>query len=310
MNSNELLGGDSSAGKSAIAKKLESGEFIVTVEVHPPRGHLVNKTFNSIKALLEKVQIDAFNTTDIPLAQARLSSTAMSSLITSYFSVDTIMHVATRYRNVLSLQSDLLGAHALGVSNVFVFMGDPPAMGDATEASSLSDVTSSELISLISDMNSGIGLGGVNLNQATNFTVGCAINLEADDMDKELESLKRKVDAGAQFILSQTVFDAEPVEKVAELTKGFPIPLVLGVLPLRSHKHASFLNNSVPGMTVPQGVLDRLYNAEGDVGLEGVRIAQEILNKSISIIGGAYLVPAFNRYDYVAEVISGLANVD
>ena len=139
---------------------------------------------------------------------------------------------------------------------------------------------------------------------------GMEMKMEVTELLKELESLKRKVDAGAQFILSQTVFDAEPVEKVAELTKGFPIPLVLGILPLRSHKHASFLNDSVPGMTVPPGVLDRLYNAEGDVGLEGVRIAQEILNKSISIIGGAYLVPAFNRYDYVAEVISGLANVD
>ena len=310
MDSTEALGANSSVSENNIAKKLESREFIITVEVHPPRGHLVSKTFNSIKVLLEKVHVDAFNTTDIPLAQARLSATAMSSLLSSYFSVDTIMHVATRYRNVLSLQSDLLGAHALGVNNVFVFMGDPPSMGDYPGASSLSDVTSSQLISLISDMNKGISLGGAPLNQPTEFTVGCAINLQADDMDQELESLKRKVDAGAQFILSQVVFDSDPVEKVAELTKGFPIPLILGILPLRSYKHASFLNKSVPGMSVSEDILNRLNNAHGDASMEGVRIAQEALNKTVSIISGAYLVPAFNRYDYVAEVISGLSVLD
>jgi 5,10-methylenetetrahydrofolate reductase len=292
---------------SDFGRKLSNNEFVVTVEVHPPRGYKLDNTLKSLELLLDKVDVDAFNTTDIPLAQARLSPIAMSVLLTEKFNKETILHVANRYRNILALQSDLLGAHALGIRNAFVFMGDPPEMGDVPTASSLSDVTSSELIKIVSGMNRGLGLSGNKLDDPTFFTVGCAINLEPDDIESEIESLKRKIDAGADFILSQVTFSENAVEKFANIMGGFPIPLVLGVLPLRSYKHAEFLDNAVPGMNVPNQVLDRLELAGASGSEEGIIITQEILEEGRDLIAGAYVVPAFGRYDDVAKVIGGLS---
>lgn len=291
---------------TALAQKLRAGEFVVTVEVHPPRGYRIVKTLERLRALLDRIDVDAFNTTDAPLAQGRMSSVAMSALLQSHLDVEAILHVATRYRNLLALQADLLGAHALGVRNAFIFMGDPPEMGDYPQASSLSDITSSGLIGLLKQANAGEKLAGHELAEATSFTLGCAINLESKEMDAELASLERKVKAGADFILSQVVFDPEPVERLHRRLGGFPIPLILGVLPLRSARHADFLHNEVPGMTIPEQVRQRLHDAGEDAPREGITIGQEILKEALPTIGGAYMVPAFGRYDAVADVIGGL----
>jgi homocysteine S-methyltransferase len=291
---------------TALAKKLQAKEFVVTVEVHPPRGFHVEKTLLDLRKLLGRIDVDAFNCTDAPLAQGRMSALAMGSLIQSRLGVEAIMHVATRYRNLLALQSDLLGAHALGVRNVFVFMGDPPSMGDYPTSVSFSDITSSGLIRLITGANQGHDLNGKAIDEPASFLVGCALNLEPQDMDRELESLKRKVDAGAQFILSQVVFSPEPVERLHDRLRGFPVPLILGVLPLRSARHAEFLHNEVPGMVIPDDVRRRMQEA-GDRGLQaGVQIAQELLARVRPAIAGGYMIPAFGRYDAVADVVSGL----
>ena len=291
---------------TALATKLRAGQFVVTVEVHPPRGYQIDKTLVSLRRLLERIDVDAFNATDAPLAQARMSAVAMSTLLQSNLGVEAILHVATRYRNLLALQSDLLGAHALGVRIAFVFMGDPPSMGDHPRASSLSDITSSGLIRLLKQANAGQEIGGHLLDQPTSFILGCALNLESPDMDAELESLKRKVDAGADFILTQSVFAPEPVKRLHKQLGGFPLPLILGVLPLRSARHANFLHNKVPGMIIPKRIRQRLHDAGDDALREGVTIAQELLNEVYSEIAGAYMVPAFGRYDAVADVVAGL----
>ena len=288
-----------------LAKKLGK-RFVVTVEVHPPRGFDVSSSLVELRKLLSLVNVDAFNTTDSPLAQGRMNSLAMSTLIQTRLGVEAILHMATRYRNLLALHSDLLGAHGLGVRNVFVFMGDPPSIGDYPQSISFSDVTSSGLIRLIHQANAGMDLFGRPIEQPTSFLVGCALNMEAPDMDAEFRSLERKVAAGAHFILTQAVFDPEAVERCYQRLGGFPLPVIMGVLPMRSVRHAEFLHNEVPGMVIPEGVRLRMREAKSRGPKTGVALAQELLQAVHTKIAGAYFIPAFGHYETVADVLAGL----
>ena len=290
---------------TALAHKVGK-QFVITVEVHPPRGFDVSGTLLELRKLLGMVNVDAFNATDSPLAQGRMSALAMSTLIQTRLGVEAILHMATRYRNLLALHSDLLGAHGLGVRNVFVFMGDPPSIGDYPMAVSLSDVTSSGLVRLLHQANAGQDLSGRIMEQPTSFFVGCALNMEASDMDREFQSLERKLAAGANFILTQAVFDPEAVERCHQRLGGFPLPVIMGLLPLRSIRHAEFLHNEVPGMMVPEWVRQRMREA-GRRGHEvGVALAQELLQAVYPKIAGAYIIPSFGRYDTVADILTGL----
>ena len=288
-----------------LAKKMGK-EFVVTVEVHPPRGYDVSETLVDLRNLVSRAHVDAFNATDAPLAQARLSPLAMSTLIQTRLGVEAILHMATRYRSLLALQSDLLGAHALGVRNVAVFMGDPPSIGDYPMSTSFSDVTSSGLVHLIKQANIGKDLSDRAIDQPTSFFVGCALNMEAPDLDREFESLERKVNAGCDFIWTQVVFDPEAVERCYDKLKGFPLPVVLGVLPLRSARHAEFLHNEVPGIVIPEEMRQRMKDAGKNGAEMGTRLAQELLAAVYDKIAGTYLIPSFGRYDAIADVIAGL----
>ena len=290
---------------TGLARKLGK-EFVVTVEVHPPRGFNVSDTLLGLRKLLSVAHVDAFNATDSPLAQGRMSALAMSTLMQTRVGVEAILHIATRYRNLLALHSDLLGAHGLGVRNVFVFMGDPPSMGDYPQSVSFSDVTSSGLIRLIKQANAGQDLTGRPAEQPTSFLVGCALNMEALDLDKEFASLERKVAAGADFILTQAVFDPEAVERCYRRLGGFPLPVIMGVLPLRSIRHAEFLHNEVPQMVIPETVRLRMREAGRGGSETGVALAQELLQAVYTKIAGVYIIPAFGRYDMVADVLEGL----
>jgi methionine synthase I (cobalamin-dependent)/5,10-methylenetetrahydrofolate reductase len=292
---------------TGLAKKLGK-QFLVTVEVHPPRGFNVDEILRSLGDLLTRVRVDAFNATDSPLAQGRMSAFAMSTLIQSRLGVEAILHIATRYRNLLALHSDLMGAHSLGVRNVFVFMGDPPSIGDYPQSISFSDVTSSGLIRFIKQANAGLDIGGRPVEHRTSFLVGCALNMEAPDLDKEFRSLERKVDAGADFILSQAVFDPEAVELCYQRLGGFPLPLIMGLLPLRNSRHAEFLHNEVPQMVVPEWVRARMRQDghEREGSRVGVKLAQDLLEAVKNRIAGVYIIPAFGSYDAAAEVLSNL----
>ncbi len=291
---------------TALARSIREGRFVVTVEVHPPRGFDISPTLVRLRQLLRHVHVDAFNATDMPLAQGRMSALAMSTLLQTRLGVEAIMHVATRYRNLLALHSDLLGAHALGVRNVIVMMGDPPSIGDYPSAVSFSDITSSGLVRLIHQANQGLDLSGKPIEQPTSFFVGCALNLETPNVDAELASLERKVAAGADFIFTQSVFDPEAVERMRRRLGGFPLPVLMSVLPLRSYRHAEFLHNEVPGMVVPDAALLRMKDA-GRKGAEaGVALAQELINGVRDQIAGVYFVPSFGRYEVVADVLEGV----
>ena len=289
---------------TSLASRLERGEFVVTVELSPPRGFDIGPALDKLRSSAGLV--DAVNVSDNPLAQGRMSALATSSLVQSRLGVETIMHLAIRHRNLLALHSDLLGAHALGVRNVFTVMGDAPLTGDYPSATAVSDVTASGLIRLIAGFNQGVDANGRELDSPTSFFIGAALNMNAPDLSRELRVLERKVEAGAHFLLTQPVYSAESVARVESLLGGFPLPVIMGVLPLRSVRHARFLHNEAPGIEIPPGVMERMERA-GDAAAEGIAIAQELLMAAAGRVSGAYFMPPFERYSIVGETLSGLS---
>ena len=288
---------------TSLEERLRAGRFVVTVEVDPPRGFDISDTLDRLRRVAGAV--DAINVADSPRAQGRLGALATSSLIQSRLGIETILHMAIRHRNLLALHSDLLGAHALGVRNIFAVMGDVPATGDYPEASAVADITTSGLIKLLDGFNNGVDAGGKPIDQPTTFLVGCALNLSAPNMDRELRILERKVAAGARFLLTQPVYDPEVVERLWQRLGGFPVPLLLGVLPLRSARHARFLANEVPGISVPPSVIERMHRADQPAA-EGLAVSQELLRAIHGRISGTYFIPPFQRYRVVTETLSGI----
>ncbi|MCI0888491.1 MAG: bifunctional homocysteine S-methyltransferase/methylenetetrahydrofolate reductase [Chloroflexi bacterium] len=289
---------------TGLAELLAAGEFVVTAELAPPRGFDAAASLDKLRPIVGTVH--AINVTDSPRAQGRMSALAMCSLVQSKLGVETIMHMSLRHRNLLALHSELLGAHALGVRNVFTVMGDVPLGGDYPQATAVSDITASGLIKLMAGFNQGVDANGRALEGPTSFFIGAALNLNAPDLDRELRVLERKVAAGAHFLLTQPVYEPETVERAAERLGGFPLPVLLGVLPLRSERHARFLHNEVPGISVPDAVFERLATAGDGAAAEGIAVSQELLRAVRGRIAGVYFMPPFGRYEVVGETLAGL----
>ncbi len=289
---------------TGLAERIAAGEFVVTAELAPPRGFDAGASLDKLRPVVAAVH--AINVTDSPRAQGRMSALAMCSLVQSKLGVETIMHMSLRHRNLLALHSDLLGAHALGVRNVFTVMGDVPRFGDYPQATAVSDITASGLIKLMAGFNRGVDANDRALEGPTSFFIGAALNLNAPDLDRELRVLERKVEAGAHFLLTQPVYEPEAVERAAAKLGGFPLPVLLGVLPLRSERHARFLHNEVPGISVPDAVFARLATAGDGAAAEGIAISQELLRAVRGRIAGVYFMPPFDRYAVVGETLAGL----
>ena len=278
------------------------------MELSPPRGFDVSGTLDKLRGVAGSVS--AVNVADSPRAQGRMSALAMGSLVQSRLGVEAVMHMAIRHRNLLALHSDLLGAHALGLRNVFTVMGDVPLAGDYPYATAVSDVTASGLIRLMAGFNEGVDANGREIGQPTSFFIGAALNFNALDLDRELRVLERKVEAGAHFLLTQPVYAPEHVERVWSILGGFPLPVIMGVLPLRNARHARFLHNEVPGIDVPEDVMRRIDLAEyrGDAGgKEGIALSRELLTALSGRIAGAYFMPPFERFGVVQETMEGLS---
>lgn len=286
--------------------------FVVTVEMHPPRG--VDTTQIVTNALrLREAGANFLNVADSPLARMRMSPWACAYLIQQQVGLETILHFPTRGRNLLRVQGDLLAAHALGVRNLFVVMGDPPHIGDYPEASDAYDVVPSGLIRLINhNFNRGTDQAGRPIGQPTGFVAGCALNLDAANMERELRVLQKKLDSGARFALTQPVFDPAVVERFLDRFQGRPpLPLIMGLLPLYNARHARFLHHEVPGITIPEPLLARMEAADerGQAREEGIHIAQETLLAVRDLVQGVYIMPPFRRYDVAAEVMGVLREV-
>jgi len=294
---------------SRLAQKLAAGQFAVAVEMDPPRGLSAHKLLAGA-SLLAEAGADVINVADSPMARMRMSPWAVCELVQRSVDIETTLHFPTRGRNLLRVQGDLLAAHALGIRNVFVVMGDPTSIGDYPEAMDDYDLVPSGLIKLIKqNFNVGVDHAGVEIGQPTSFFVGCALNLTPLDAGREIKNLRRKLEAGADFLLTQPVY--QPQEAAAFITRyadqvgPLEIPVLVGVLPLYSARHATFLHNEVPGVIIPEDLRQRMQAAGEGAAHEGVRIALELVEQMRSWISGIYLMPQFNRYDLAAEIIEG-----
>jgi methionine synthase / methylenetetrahydrofolate reductase(NADPH) len=292
---------------SQMAQKLADGKFVVSVEMDPPRGLSAHKLLAGA-SLLAEAGADVIDVADSPMARMRMSPWAVCELIQRQNDVETVLHFPTRGRNLLRVQGDLLAAHALGIRNVFVVMGDPTAIGDYPDAMDNYDLVPSGLIKLIKqNFNVGLDHAGVDIGQPTSFFVGCALNLCPPDPDQEIKNLRRKLKAGADFLLTQPVYQPEAaqafVKRYEDQYGRLDTPILVGVLPLYGIRHATFLNNEVPGITISEEHLSRLRLAGEKAPMEGVAIALELIEQLKPWISGIYLMPQFSRYDLAAEII-------
>ena len=295
---------------SPLAQKLAHGQFVVSVEMDPPRGLSAHKLLAGA-SLLAEAGADVINVADSPMARMRMSPWAVCDLIQKQVGADTVLHFPTRGRNLLRVQGDLLAAHALGIRNVFVVMGDPTAIGDYPEAMDNYDLVPSGLIKLIKQsFNAGLDHAGADIGQPTSFFVGCALNLCPPDPDQEIKNLRRKLAAGADFILTQPVFEPERaqllLDRYMDLHGPLPIPILVGILPLYGARHAAFLHHEVPGISIPEQIRDRIRQAGERAPQEGVQIALELIQQMQKFARGVYLMPAFQRYDLAADIVEGI----
>jgi len=290
-----------------FAQKLAAGKFAISVEMDPPRGLSTHKLLAGA-SLLAEAGADVINVADSPMARMRMSAWAVCDVVQRKVNVETTLHFPTRGRNLLRVQGDLLAAHALGIRNVFVIMGDPTAIGDYPEATDNYDLVPSGLIKLIKQgFNAGVDHSGTSIGQPTNFFVGAALNLVPTDADNEMKNLQRKVKAGADFFITQSIYqskDAEGFLAKNELKHG-PLnrPVLVGILPLVSLKHANFLSHEVPGISIPDEIIQRMEKAGDRAAQEGVRIAVELIEEIKPWAQGVYIMPQFSRFDLIAEII-------
>ncbi len=296
---------------TGLSDRLAAGLFTTTVEMAPPRSVNIEKLVRSAR-LLREAGADILDIADTPAARMRMSPWAVCHELQARVGIETVLHFPTRGRNLLRIQGDLLAAHALDLRNLFVTMGDPTKIGDYPDAMDQFDIAPSKLIGLIKQkMNMGEDLAGSSIGGATTFTVGCALNMGADDLDREIKLTLKKQAAGADFALGQAVFDPPRLERFHKRYRtiageDFGLPVLMGVMPLYNYKHAQFLHNEVPGIVIPDAIMQRMVEAGEGGPNEGVRIARELLQSVREMVQGAYIVPAFGRYSLAADVINGI----
>lgn len=289
----------------SLLVKMRS-RFTVSVEIDPPRGVNTQKVMAGA-ALMAERGVDCINIADSPMARIRMSAMALAFQIhAAHPRVEIILHYTTRDRNLMGLQSDLLGAHALGLRNILCLTGDPPSLGDYPNMTAVYDTDSMGLIRIVRKMNQGTDEAGTSIGAATNFAAGCGVNPTAENLDVELERFQRKLDAGAQFVMTQPVYELECWERFLEKLGGMPsIPLLIGLLPLQSFRHAEFLHNEVPGIHVPDWIRARMHEAGNEGQKVGVDLARELLARCRSMANGVYLMPSFGRYENCLDVLEG-----
>ncbi len=289
-----------------LAQYLNEGTFVITVEMSPPKGVGAERLLQRAH-MLKEAGANILNLADSPLARMHMSAWAASYLVQQEVGLETILHFPTRGRNLLRIQGDLLAAHAMGIRNLFVTMGDPTHIGDFPEAMDSYDIVPTGLMQLITQQfNAGVDKSERRIDQATSFVAGCALSLTPKDVEREMTLLRKKVRNGAGFALTQPVFDttaARAFIDTYERRYGEPIiPILAGIKLLHNGRNADFLHNEVPGMIIPEAYRERMHAADRPQQT-GVRIAQEMMEEIRPFVQGVYFMPNFGRYDLVADVI-------
>lgn len=294
-----------SVEQTPLQRALAEKRFVVSVELDPPKGLNPTKIVNGA-ALLADVGVDCINIGDSPMARVRMGCISLALHIQRRVGLDTIIHFTTRDRNLMALQSELLGAHSHGIRNILALTGDPPRMGNLPQAKAVWDVDSIGLIRILKRMNEGQDWAGNSIGMPARFFVGCAVNPVADDLELELDRFHRKIEAGADYVMCQPLYDMEHLTSFLNRVGKIPVPFLLGVMPLQSSRHAEFLHNELPGVTIPDHLRERMRQA-GENGIqEGIRQSQEFLAEAQAFCDGTYLMPSFGRYEMVAELVKVL----
>jgi homocysteine S-methyltransferase len=300
----ESTGLATAAAPTLLQRKLGAGEFVVTVELDPPRGHNIEKLVQGAKLLKER-GVEIVDINDGSLGRVRMSVLPTAMLVHEATGLDINMHFTCRDRNLMGIQADLLGAHAVNIRNILAMTGDPPRTGDYVNATAVFDVDAIGLIRILAGLNRGLDATGTSIGEPTSFCVGVALDPGATEPTREMERFLAKVEAGARWVQTQPLYDLEVLERFFARSRS-PIPLLVGLMPLHSSRHAEFLHNEVPGITVPDGVRARMKDA-GERGLRvGIEMAQGLLRDVRALHAGAYLMPSFGRFEVVAEVLDAL----
>jgi methionine synthase I (cobalamin-dependent)/5,10-methylenetetrahydrofolate reductase len=294
------------AERSRLGAKLAEGRFVTTVEIVPPKGVDPAPMFDQVR-LLKQAGVDAVNVPDGPRAQSRMGALLAGLMIQREVGMEAVVHYACRDRNLLGMLSDLLGAAAAGIRNLLIVTGDPPKMGPYPEATAVFDIDSIGLTNLVSRLNHGLDPGGNPIGAPTRYLIAVGVNPAAPDLDRELRRFAWKVEAGAEWAITQPVFDLDQLDRFLERTEQFRIPIVAGIWPLVSLRNAEFLANEVPGVSVPNEVLERMRRASAagkEAALaEGVKISREMLTAVAERVQGVQVSAPLGRVPVALEVI-------
>jgi len=293
--------------ESALWRKIQSGKFVVSVEIDPPKGTSIDRVLEQVQNVMASKKVDAIDVNSGPLARVGMDALSLYGALEAG-GIETIPHLTTRDANLIGLQAMLLGAWTIGgVRNVLAVTGDPPSLGSSPGSIGVYEVDSIGLVKVLAKLNQGMDWGGKNLGGATNFTIGVAVNPLAEDLDEELRRFQAKVEAGAHFAMTQPIFDPDHWEQFLKRMGGkSPVPVLVGLWPLSSYKQALRLHNEVPGIVIPEPLLKQLEAAGGSAREHGFALGRKLLDWARAArgsgIAGAYLIPPFKRYEEILDL--------
>ena len=299
---------DDAPPRTRLAELLDAGRFVVSVEIDPPRSIRIDRTIEAAR-LLRDAGVDVVNVSDSAMARVRMSALSVAFGIQHDLDLECLVHCTTRDRNLMALESELLGAHALGVRNIIALTGDPPRIGDYPTGTGIWDIDSIGLIDMLTRLNLAEDPTGRSIGQRAGFTIACALNSTAADAATEWDRLERKLAAGAHLVMTQPLYSIDQVETMlAEARRrfgpaGMPVPILLGVLPLVSTRHAEFLHNEVPGITIPDAAREAMRAAGERGSAVGIEMADDLLRAMEGEVAGTYIMPSFGRYEQCAELV-------
>lgn len=289
--------------KSELARKIVQKEFVRIVEMVPPRGRDISKQLSSAE-ILKASGIHAINIPDGPRASARLNGMVLAAMLQSKVGIEAVLHIACRDHSLLGLQSFLLGAAVLGIKNILAITGDPPMLGDYPQSTAVFDINSIGLVHMVRYLNRGVDIGNKSIGEPTGFFVGVGVDPNSVNPERELQRYFQKVDAGAEFAITQPVFDLTPLDAFLEKIQAKPIPIIAGIWPLVSYRNAEFMRNEVPGVVIPDAVMERIgsFESKEDQLKVGIEIAKEMLEKVRSRVQGVQISAPFGRYEIAIEI--------
>ena len=288
--------------RTDFSTKLERGDFVVSVEIDPPKGSNPAKALRGA-AQLRDAGVDLINIGDSPMAKVRMSGLGLGLLIQQQVGLETLLHLTSRDRNLMALQSDLLGMHAVGIRHVLALTGDQLRSSQNPPVTAVWDVDSIGLVGILKRLNSGVDYSGTSIGHSTGFVIACAVSPNSEDLDQELQRFQRKIDAGADLTLSQPLFSFDQLDRFLQRVGNLPIPHLLGIVPLESYRQAEMLHHEIPGFSIPLEVRERMRLA-GDHGAEeGLRIAEELIETARTFVSGVYIVTSYGRYDAAASLV-------